>query len=124
MLTRRRGEIPVPADTAEDSYRIEPTVLSPDTEDALAVNWLRGGRTMTLAPVSVGAWPLQTEFPPIATPRRAVFGDPTSIELYGYRPEGREPAPGETGSLTLYWRSTATMNSGYRVFVHLTNEAE
>jgi hypothetical protein len=48
---------------------------------------------------------------------RANFGDQTTLLGYDLSPES--PRPGDTLTLTLYWRAEREMRQSYKVFVHL-----
>jgi hypothetical protein len=55
--------------------------------------------------------------PPISHPLRATLGD--QVELLGYDLSTGTLAPGDTLTLTLYWRALAEMDDSYTVFAHL-----
>jgi hypothetical protein len=57
------------------------------------------------------------EIPPMSHPVGVRLGD--RVELLGYDLSSDSVAPGETLTLTLYWRALAEMGTDYTVFTHL-----
>jgi 4-amino-4-deoxy-L-arabinose transferase-like glycosyltransferase len=55
--------------------------------------------------------------PAVAQPLEATFG--RSIQLLGYRQDQAVVRPGETLTLTLYWRGVEPIPTDYTVFVHV-----
>lgn len=114
-----------PATTPEGSYELRLSVLPGAGGRPLPVNLGLSGWTLDVGDVEVEAWPMETEFPPIATETFARFGDPGRIELHGYDLEGDVLTPGATVPLTLYWRATEdALPDNYHVFVHVVREGE
>jgi hypothetical protein len=120
-LIAGKAELVVPATATAGTYTVQLSLLPPQGERPLAVNWLLGGRRLTLAEVEVAAWPLVTTLPPIASPLRADFGEPVRIELHGYELSPPDVAAGETATLKLFWRAATAIDGYYDVFVHLTD---
>jgi hypothetical protein len=59
--------------------------------------------------------------PEALTPADAQFGG--QIRLAGYDITPEDPAEGETVTVTLAWQAVASMETAYRIFVHLVDEA-
>ena len=116
-LLHGRLDLVVPGTVAPGVHRLRLQRLDPAGQPL--------GRPVTLAEtLSVVAWPLVTELPPIANPLRADFGQPSLIELHGYELVGL-PRPGETLALTLHWRAAGpAIPLNYHVFVHLLDAAD
>ncbi len=114
-----RGQIglPIPGIAQPGPHRLTLALLDPVTDRTI-------GRPVTLSQeLTIVAWPLETEFPPIATPLRADFGQPPLAELHGYGLPAGDIRPGDTFTLTLFWRAVAeSIPINYTVFVHLTGE--
>ncbi len=75
------------------------------------------GRSFGLGTVVVQVADRTFEAPPVAHPLGVALGD--QVELLGYDLSGETAAPGETLTLTLYWRALAEMDESYTVFTHL-----
>ena len=75
------------------------------------------GRSLDLGTVVVQAADRMFEVPPVGHPLSIVLGD--QVELLGYDLSGETVAPGETLTLTLYWRALTEMDESYTVFTHL-----
>ncbi len=122
-LLQGRAQLPLPSSLQAGAYTLQLSVLS--GERPLPANLGLGGRAVTIAHITVDEWPRQSAFPPIATPARADFGQPTLIELHGYELGAGSLAPGESTSLTLYWLSAVAFPAeNYYVFVHLIQEGQ
>jgi hypothetical protein len=81
-------------------------------------------RAVTLnRPLTVAAWPLVTELPPIPQPSGALFGEPPEIRLAGIDLPETAVRPGETLPLTLIWQAMSAPAVNYAVFVHLVDAA-
>jgi len=94
-------------------------VLTPVHAVRLARNTIAGAEEMV---VYRARWPYVT-VPSIAHPLEADLGG--LVRLRGFDlPLEREIVPGSEVRLTLYWESLATMETDYKVFVHLSDEAE
>jgi hypothetical protein len=136
QLIMGKADIVVPADIKEGPYRLQLSLLPPESDQALRVNWALGRRYVPLGVVLVEPWPLLTDLPPIPEEMNAVFGQPPIIELHGYglsindslQDTGSLPTPASPGDLldlTLFWRSISDdIPTGYTVFVHLVNNDE
>jgi 4-amino-4-deoxy-L-arabinose transferase-like glycosyltransferase len=57
------------------------------------------------------------EVPPISHPLTATLGG--QVQLLGYDLSAETAAPGDTLTLTLYWRALTEMDESYTVFTHL-----
>lgn len=116
-VLQSKVDLLIPATAAAEDYRLRISLVDAETRAAVA-------QPATLSEaVAVTAWPMQTEFPAIATPFRADFGAPATIELHGYDLAPASGRAGETLTLTLYWRAAALMVDNYDVFVHLVDES-
>jgi hypothetical protein len=74
-------------------------------------------KTIDLGAVSVQATERVFDVPPISHPFTANLGD--QVELLGYDLSADAAAPGDTLTLTLYWRALREMDESYTVFTHL-----
>jgi len=72
---------------------------------------------LDLGLVTVQAIDRAFDLPPISHPLTATLGD--QVALLGYDLSAETVAPGDTLTLTLYWRALAEMDEDYTVFVHL-----
>ena len=72
---------------------------------------------INLGDVAVQAIERTFEAPTISRPITVTLGD--QIELLGYNLSSDSVAPGDTLTLTLYWRALAEMKESYTVFAHL-----
>ncbi len=75
------------------------------------------GASVELGSVAVEATERSFEPPPVAHPISATLGG--QIALLGYDLSAQEFAPGETLTLTLYWRALTEMEEDYTIFTHL-----
>ena len=77
---------------------------------ATTIGWIEviGGRAETIQAVEIA--------PEIST--SITFGDPSLAELVGYN-LGEKQTPGETMTITLYWRVLNPSDRSYKVFIHL-----
>lgn len=94
-------------------------VLTPVHAVRLVRNTISGGEEMV---VYQPRWPYVTA-PSIAHSLEADLGGLVRLRGFDLSPAG-ETAPGSEVRLTLYWESLATMETDYKVFVHLSDEAE
>jgi 4-amino-4-deoxy-L-arabinose transferase-like glycosyltransferase len=84
-----------------------------------------GGREGPTIYHAVDPWPLYQIFEvpagspavPPEHPARASFGD--ALQLVGYDLDRRALHPGDTLTLTLYWRALKPLDADYVIFVHL-----
>lgn len=58
----------------------------------------------------------------LPNPQALVFED--NISLTGYDLDAQQVKPGDSLTLTLYWQARRTPSANYKVFVHLTSEAD
>jgi mannosyltransferase len=126
-LLSGKAELLIPPQVEGDFYPLRVSLVDPETDKALSVRagwWPLGRETVALEEVQVVEWPLVTEIPPVQTPLRADFGDPTLIELHGYDLSARQGAAGGNLTLTLIWRARARLETSYTVFVHLADADE
>jgi hypothetical protein len=72
-------------------------------------------------PLEVTAPSRAWSVPEALTPADAQFGG--QIRLAGYDITPEDPAEGETVTVTLAWQAVASMETAYRIFVHLVDEA-
>ena len=72
---------------------------------------------LELGTVSVQAVERSFEVPSVPNAHTATLGQ--RVELLGYDLSAETALPGETVTLTLYWRALAEMSEDYTVFVHL-----
>jgi len=70
-----------------------------------------------LGTVTVEAAERVFDVPPISHPLTATLGG--QVELLGYDLSAEQVAPGDTLTLTLYWRALREMDESYTVFTHL-----
>lgn len=122
VLSKANLVIPAEADTGV--YTLELSLVNPENDDALAVNGLLDGRSLSIFEVQVDSWPLETELPPIPMPFRADFGAPAMIELHGYELSTVQLAPGEQVDVTTFWRAASGNIDAYSIFLHLGHEGE
>ena len=94
-------------------------VLTPVHAVQLARNTIAGGEEMV---VYQPRWPYLIA-PSMTHPLEADLGGPVRLRGFDLSPEG-EIAPGSEMQLTLYWESLTTMDTDYKVFVHLSDKAE
>lgn len=76
-----------------------------------------GDLSLTLGRVAVQAINRTFDVPSISHPLAGNLGD--QVELLGYDLSAGTVAPGDTLTLTLYWRALAEMDESYTVFTHL-----
>ena len=76
-----------------------------------------GDLLLDLGTVTVQATNRVFDVPPISRPLTATLGD--QVQLLGYDLSAETVAPGDTLTLTLYWRALAEMDQDYVVFTHL-----
>jgi len=107
----------LPLDAAAGEHPLQLQVIDRGTGAAVSPS-------LDLGNVQVEATERAFEVPPIAHPLTATLGG--QVELLGYdlslpTPGASEAsiAPGETLTLTLYWRALAEMDESYTVFTHL-----
>ena len=100
----------LPRDTPPGEYPLGLRLGDPATDS---------GRNLTLGlgVVTVQAIDRTFDVPPISHPLTAALGD--QVELLGYDLAAEAVAPGDTLTLTLYWRTLTEMDEDYTVFVHL-----
>jgi hypothetical protein len=72
---------------------------------------------LDLGTVTIQAAERIFDVPPISHPLTATLGG--QVELLGYDLSAEQVAPGETLTLTLYWRTLHEMDESYTVFTHL-----
>jgi hypothetical protein len=94
-------------DYATDDRLLIVTLASPDA----------GRDALTLAPLTISANPGD-----LPNPQAFNFGN--QIRLEGYDLDRRAAAPGETLTLTLYWRGLKQMTTNYSVFAHVRGPGE
>ena len=100
----------LPRDTLPGDHTLRLQVGDPPTGS---------GRSLALDLGTVAVQAIERAFgvPPISHPLTATLGD--QVELLGYNLSAEPVAPGDTLTLTLYWRALTKMNEDYTVFVHL-----
>jgi len=76
-----------------------------------------GDLALDLGVVAVQAIERIFDIPPISHPLTTTLGD--QVELLGYDLSAETAVPGDTLTLTLYWRALTEMDEDYTVFVHL-----
>lgn len=76
-----------------------------------------GKDALRLAPLTIAANPGD-----LPNPQAFNFGN--QIELAGYEMDRRALAPGDTLTLTLYWRSLTPITTNYSVFAHVRGAGE
>ncbi len=77
----------------------------------------RGKDALTLAPLTIAANPGD-----LPNPQSFNFGN--QIQLAGYEMDRRALNPGETLTLTLYWRGITPITTNYSVFAHVRGAGE
>ena len=126
-LLHGKAELLIPPQAEAGFHQVNVSLIHPETGEPLPVrtNWLPFDREgLTLEEVRIVEWPMVTEIPPMQTPLRADFGDPTLIELHGYDLAVTHDSMGGHLTLTLFWRARARMETSYTVFVHLADTNE
>ena len=124
MIMGRAG-IVVPAQLEAGAYDLALSILPPDSDEALPVNWPFGRQQLQLGSIDLLAWPMESELPAISEPLEAEFGQPAIIELHGYDLSAGRASPGELLDLTLFWRSIGNdIPLSYTIFVHLIGDEE
>jgi hypothetical protein len=93
-------------------------VLAPVHAVRLARNTIAGGQEMV---VYAPRWPY-LRVPAPAHPMDASLGG--QVRLRGFDLNPTQVQPGGGVRLTLYWESTSTTETSYKVFVHLVDEVE
>ncbi len=122
-LLMGRAFLTVPSDVETGLYDLKLSLLRPSSDEELRIGWPLGSRRLSLSPIVVAAWPLETELPQVSRPMLADFGQPPIIKLYGYDLNMNEVSSGENLELTLIWRSvTDNLFTSYKVFVHLLDK--
>ncbi len=98
----------IPLDQPAGTYRLSAHLIDQRGKKVLKTN---------LGPVEVEATERRYGVPPITEPITATFGG--QVDLLGYDLSTPSVAPGETLTLTLYWRARRRMDQDYTVFAHL-----
>jgi hypothetical protein len=95
-----------------------------DLADGARLPLATGGDTQTLASVAIAARPVLSVpgLGSIPNPIRRNYAN--QIELAGYGMSRRSLRPGETLTVTLYWRALAPIPINYSVFAHIRGEGE
>jgi hypothetical protein len=95
-----------------------------DLADGARLPLATGGDTETLAPIRIAARPVLSapDVGDIPNPIRRNFA--SQIELVGYEMSPRSLRPGETLTVTLYWRAIGYIPSNYSVFAHVRGDGE
>jgi hypothetical protein len=109
-----------PGEVVADRYDPRLSLDTPPGDYPLQVSL--SDMAVELGTVTVQATDRVFDVPPISHPLRATLGE--QVELMGYDlvtpvADGGSVAPGETITLTLYWRALAEMDESYTVFTHL-----
>jgi hypothetical protein len=114
----------VPGTAQAESHTLYLSLLTDNGETAVPIpyRWL-GRADIPIADITIVPWPFVTEFPPVATPFAADWGEPPLLSLHGY--DLAPVQPGEMLPLTLYWRGqNQTIADNYSVFIHIVAEGE
>jgi hypothetical protein len=105
----------VPGEVVSDRYGPRIPLDIPQGEHSLQVQV--AGVTVDLGKVTVQETDRVFEVPSMSHPVGIRLGE--RVELLGYDLSADTLTPGETLTLTLYWRTLAEMTRGYAVFTHL-----
>jgi hypothetical protein len=81
------------------------------------------GLVICLLLASVTAWHVYSS-PSVQRPVSVEGNLGNQIKLLGYNLDEKSYRPGDTVNVTLYWLALSDMDQDYKVFVHLTDEAE
>ncbi len=100
----------LPRDTPPGDYPLRLRLGDPSTGSGHSL-------ALDLGVVTVQATDRVFDAPPISHPLTAVLGD--QVQLLGYDLSAEAVAPGDTLTLTLYWRALFEMDEDYTVFTHL-----
>jgi hypothetical protein len=123
-LLMGRSFLVVPSDIEAGLYDLQLSLLRSGSDEELPIGWPLGSRSLSLNPIMISPWPLETELPPVSQLMLADFGQPPVIELHGYDLNTGEVTSDGTLELTLVWRSIAdNLHTSYKVFVHLLDES-
>ncbi|MEP7358284.1 MAG: hypothetical protein ABI847_13645, partial [Anaerolineales bacterium] len=95
-----------------------------DLTDGARLSLATGGDTQTLAPLTIAARPAEGVPGLGAIPNPIHRNFANQIELAGYDMGGRSLRPGETLTVSLYWRALGPIPVNYSVFVHVRGEGE
>lgn len=120
QLLQGAAQLPLPSSIEAGVYDLRLSVVDNEGQRPMLANLGFAGRSVTVEQIRIDEWPMETTFPPIATPFFATFGDPALIELHGYELGAAELAAGESTQLTLYWRAAVNIpTENYYTFVHV-----
>jgi len=100
----------LPRDTPPGDYPLRLRLGDPSTGSGHSL-------ALDLGVVTVQATDRVFDAPPISHPLTAILGD--QVQLLGYDLSAKAVAPGDTLTLTLYWRALIEMDEDYTVFTHL-----
>jgi hypothetical protein len=95
-----------------------------DLADGARLPLATGGDTETLAPISIAARPELSVAGVGAIPNPIQRNFANQIELAGYDMSPRSLRPGETLTVTLYWRAIGSIPTNYSVFAHVRGDGE
>ena len=115
--------IPIPAVTfAPAAARIEVGLY--DLQDGTRLPLVSGGDSLTLASLNLAARPavVWPSVGPVPNPMAQNFAN--QIELVGYDLDRRSGQPGDSLTLTLYWRALRPIADNYSVFAHVRGQGE
>ncbi len=105
-----RYDTRLPRDTLPGDHTLRLQVGDPATGSGQSL-------ALDLGTVVVQAIERAFGVPPISHPLTATLGD--QVQLLGYDLSAEPVAPGDTLTLTLYWRALTKIEEDYTVFVHL-----
>jgi hypothetical protein len=95
-----------------------------DLADGARLPLATGGDTEVLAHITISARPVLTVSGLGAIPNPIQRNFANQIELAGYDMGARSLRPGETLTVTLYWRATGSISINYSVFAHVRGDGE
>lgn len=108
----------LPRDTPAGDYPLRLRLIDPATGHPVSWSHGSGGSpALNLGTVAVRGVDRSFEVPPISHPLTATLGG--QVELLGYDLPAETVTPGDTLTLTLYWRALVEMEEDYTVFTHL-----
>ena len=108
----------LPLDMPAGDFPLRLRLDDPSTSSGQAPSTSPGGsQPLDLGVVSVLDAERVFDVPPISHPLTATLG--SQVRLLGYDLSAETVAPGETLTLTLYWRALTEMGESYTVFTHL-----
>ncbi|MFP3896235.1 MAG: ArnT family glycosyltransferase [Anaerolineales bacterium] len=110
-ILRYPQSLPIDADAASGTYQLYVNFHEADSDTPLI------SKGLPITEIDVEHQERLFEVPEIEHPMQVTLGQ--QIEFLGYGLEGATVRPGQTLSVTLYWRTLRPMDVSYTAFVHL-----